>query len=354
MNVSFNNDGPVKVSQTDFDAYRTLFGKNRPDFDALVVNWLDERNPDGLRRLCLRDILRQSSLRPSAHAYHQTDMSLGRFNNLWVENKSSFTPHLEHRPKLLQELIDEFTFTLENNRLGDCTYSQRNIDQLIKYLIQRIDEKTSRQLLLHHSRWKPGAYQPENTTSLLGDIIDPKLPAWLRSDLWDTLKAQLQKEANLCHKALRPSPFKKNSTNTDADPIRSIGTLIYRSGLEIIALSATQQFIGIYSVKCNEADFTPLIPIIKFLEEILPKNLAYTPGHEMIRIAPYLPDDEAAFIYARHHLLSHEEETFSFMADEWRRFLYWLRGLTTSIHPDDTELLAEIDHAIPKTLPTHE
>lgn len=141
MNVSFNNDGPVKVSQTDFDAYRTLFGKNRPDFDALVVNWLDERNPDGLRRLCLRDIPCQSSLRPSAHAYHQTDMSLGRFNNLWVENKSSFTPHLEHRPKLLQELIDEFTFTLENNRLGDCTYSQRNIDQLIKYLIQRIDEK---------------------------------------------------------------------------------------------------------------------------------------------------------------------------------------------------------------------
>jgi len=355
MSESFNRDGPVKVSQTDFDAYQTIFSNGKPSnakiskqpaFDSLVKIWLDERRSDGVRRLAIRDAIRQPfgcGSHSNKFTYYQTDMSLGRLDNILFDSRDKYVHFdLRYRPKLLDEIVSEFLYTLKHDRFLDRSRDQSNVDRFISHLIRLTDEPTGRLLIPYHSIWKVSPFHEIHTEFMLNDIVDSSLPAWLRNDLWTALQTHLHPEIAECQKALKSGPLQKKPNK----PATSIYNLTYIHHLPIGALLSTGQFIGRYSCKPSESDIDENTSILQFLEKQLPSRLTYAQGHEMIRIAPRLSDDATAFDFARRHVLGEPDKTLSFMTTDWHLFLYWLRGLTTATHPDDAELLAEIDRCL--------
>lgn len=344
MNVPFNSDGPVEVNQADFDTYKALFNGKQPKIDDLVKLWLSEQRPDGVRRLAIRDTLRQpSNFQPNEYIFYMTGESLGRLCNiLFKQNGIRLSTGLEFRPKLIDEIASELLYDFKNNRFADRPIDQNNANALISYLVKIADERTGRTLVPYHSVWRTEPFYAANTELMLRDIVDPAVPAWLQAELWENLQSKLRLEIAACEKALQPSILKKKPNK----PVASVHELQFTYKTPCDVLLATGQFISLYSVSDEKKDFASLVPIIDFLEKELPAELAYNQGHEMIKIAPRLPDTDTAYNYAYRHVFSEQKKTLSFMTPDWTHFLYWLRGLAAYNHPEAADLIIKIDSCL--------
>lgn len=347
MPEPFNRDGPVKVNQTDYAIYKTIFNGKQPKIEDLLKFWLREQHLDGVRRLAIRDALRQPlSYQSNPYTHYKTDESLGRLCNiLFKQDGARLNTGLEFRPKLIEEIADELLYDFENNRFIERPKDQNSTDDLIGYIVRIADESTGRTLIPHHSVWRAEPFYPVHTEFMLRDIIDPTIPAWLRTELWKNLQSQLRSEIVVCQKTLQSI---SSSRKRSHEPAASIQDLSSNYKDPVAVLLATSQFIALYSVADEKKDFAPLVPIIDFLEENLPAELAYNHGHEMVKIAPRLPDIDTAYSYARRHVLSEYNKSLNFMTSDWVRFLYWLRGLAAYNHPEAAELIIEIDRCLEK------
>lgn len=337
----FYQDGPVEVSSADFLEYQRLYPTEHADFDSLARYWLDEHHPDGVRRLALRDLLRQEFSSKSPYAYYQANSSAGRLAVLLRDEKRPEikNANLLYRPKLVAELTSELLYTVANKRYPQKYNAPSEIDDFVKILIPLVDESDGRLLLRHHSVWSLPVVPVNETLPVLYVIVDDAYPEWLRNTLWDTFKSSCEDAPKL------RQDFRKYQRLNDIPGANNVPVRV---------LQETSRFIGLYSVKDQRTKFAQLIPILQYLNELLPANLEYSADYEAIVIAPQIPDDATAFAYARRHTINANQDTSrnSFDTPAGRRFLYWLRGLAAFLDPTDAALELKIHQLLyPDSVP---
>lgn len=141
--LKFHEDGPIIISDADYESYCDFFHQeNVPSFDNLYYLWLNENHPDGIRRLALRDMLRQSgtisSIVPNRVISYNTTHDVSRLFNIGGHNSTKelyWTLH--NRPKLRLEMMSELVYSL-NHGYVVTVFINRHCDaasQLIELIL---------------------------------------------------------------------------------------------------------------------------------------------------------------------------------------------------------------------------
>ena len=321
MNSHLNTHGPIKISQQTFTTYQNN-SKGIIDFDHMYYNWIDENHPDDLRILYLRDMLRQGYGSQSCNPHNLINIGQG-FGNILHAGEGNKTASLywtlSHRPKLLSEILAEFTYNLTHHLVPLDFHSRKSKDELIELLAHLIDIPDARQLLAFHTI-NTTDYQNGFSKALdLYDLWTPKkkMPEWLRTELWSSISTMVKAEITAHHKAIT----RRKDIILLPDSTNNIPALIMASEFIRTQTAATHK---------RPQDATPCLWL---LETELPSGVKYINIPDVIRLAPKLTDEAVAFKFARRHALSidpHSDDTHWFNHREGRIFLHWLRGLSVA------------------------
>ncbi len=115
--LNFKDNGPIKVLNSDYIKYRDMTVN---EFQQLFKLWTDHTVSDGIRRLSLRDMLRQHATNTEnvCHIVNYTFCSCydGLRFTTGCDNKG-FSEYLAENPKMRQEAIDEMLYNFEHHIL---------------------------------------------------------------------------------------------------------------------------------------------------------------------------------------------------------------------------------------------
>ncbi|MCL2371327.1 hypothetical protein FWC63_01105 [Candidatus Saccharibacteria bacterium] len=340
---NFNNNGPVRVSENDFAKYKRIVFTdnmtNKTRFDQLYYLWIDEKNPDGLRRLALRDMLRQSYIMDAdvARCHYAVADSMRRLLRIGnKEHREDLYWLLFNRPKLLREMLGEFCYNLKNDLAPHELVGHGNgqIDELIEFLLGLVDEGHARELLSHHSASRLGADESYLLAPILVKLWSPKtkMPQAVRDEIWQRIVAATQAEMKK-HMAAVSAAGHVNDM--------SLTLSLTPNGLEM-AKGLVELVIDQSYVKGN--GFKAIYPCLWLLENEIPDVVKYMSLGQIVRIAIQLEDEELALRFARRHIHAVDSRDLkTFKNQEGLVFLRWLRGLMEVATPGDEDLREDIN-----------
>lgn len=180
MFLGFNEDGPVEVSEDLFLSYQSIVGeRQQAKFDEMLMwGWLNENLPDGVRRLFLRDLLRQrcSASKESAvgRNYFETGYGLGRIFRVQGLGKEGLKCALSQRPKILTEIYEEFLYNLDNDVVSYGSDVDRSAQrELIELLLElsTLPRAEGIKLLSYHPVNQPMQQRDEKVRKLTAFLM---------------------------------------------------------------------------------------------------------------------------------------------------------------------------------------
>lgn len=324
----FNEDGPVKVSEEDFQDYQAVAPKS---FAAAYRVWIDDNFADDIRRLALRDLLR--------HDLHDNEISARRCFKLtqdagWTRVEPELTSVLRYRPKLANELCRELEYCLEQNLFP----YQQTLDFLIECILKTAREKTLCFWPFHSFAHDLASYGIAK--SLLFCHPSNGIPEWVFQDrVWPRLQERAREEGWFDEEP-RKSFYK------DA----SINAVIVPEDEETI-LGALCEYVStpFLCVVEHPEDKIIMETVAEWLDSFLPEGVLFVSHFDsLFKNIKLFKNEELAYKILRRHLVNLPVQT------EKRRptfhcepdFLYWLKGLTLQIAPNDDVFLRKIDSFI--------
>lgn len=327
--LPFNSDGPTRVSEDGFEAFRKL--TDGMTFEQLFYLWIDENYPQGVRLLCLRNMLRQTTTDYTTRAFMQTGSNFSQL--LSVEKR--FFWQLKNRPVLLGELTNELLYALNEGLIDPCQDTQQAKDQLIELMVSFLRERDGRTLASHHTLWQKSNKASEDIAALLVNWSNLYRITWLREELWHAINSVLEKEIDIYHDELMES--------------RSISELRSAAAVPPVALMSTFKFINSYATRSAKSltspskptkTTAPLAQLLSLLDQKLPSHFCYSTAAETMRIATTLDDLKIAYSYMRRHLINTSclDESAISSTREWTNFLLWAYGMQAHYNSNDTEL----------------
>ena len=341
MRENFYSNGPVKVAPGAFIEYRDAKDRGWDSFDRMFYDWIDEKNPDDLRRLLIRDMLRQSysSDQSDVDVCHRTTFDgFGRILHVGGSDKEdTLYWTLFNRPKLLAEIVGEFLYNLEHNLVPLESMGEKSRVELIEFLMKLASAKDTRELLFYHPI-RQGGLNSEDMIDYLFRLWAPqtKMPGWLRDELWLEIEEQVRLEI---------------ATNRDAMIENGSVNFPKRSEIKTPAIQRMQRFIGRQMYATGKNNFDAVIPCLWLLEKELPGGVNYHFGlDKMASLAARLTDKNLALEFARRLMaVTSDDEIQSWGREGGASYLYWLYGLITMLDPDDEELSYRIKKILSAT-----
>lgn len=324
-----NNLGPKVISMEMLERYKALPPPNGKRWTVMDMfyYWIDEANPDALRLLTLRDLLRQDGIPHAAKHSDEPEEELyrythGDYKQIYFKNGKPLKRALAGRPKLANELAKELLYNLDHHLM--CRSAQLlasgagdECDHLIELLLPRVNQKMAQELWKYHScnpDHRP-LLNEDKTFYLVGKLLMSRhSPAWLTKKLWHTVSEKATAECKL----LPQDPVALFFTDNKDRFCR-------REYITLIALIRRLQ--QIYD-QPKHVDNT--IKLINLLENCFPKNYAYIDFHNVARIAPAIHDATLTTRFLFRHLDALDSSTpiGAHIADahDALNFLYWAKG----------------------------
>lgn len=352
--LMFYEDGPVAFTCEQYHDFARFVGDKSLSFDDMVFSWPNQNYPDHIRRLCLRNILRQTCQKTTTVTqYTQDEHNFGRL--LFLLNSPSHGYHLptllKLQPALLHELTGELLYNLEHNIRLDMPYSfmYDDLDQLILMLLPIVDEQIGHNLWHHHSL---RSYPISRFEELLNfcEESDEKVPAWLKVEIENKTKELVSQEIqdNL--------DYFKEEGHIDICWIPDVNssTSDKLSVSYIVADHITSIAYSITSPKSSAtANFRFSTRLIRFLEKKVPQPLTYINREQFIALITLLiTSPKLARKFTRRHLA--EKTTLS--PQELRNrsgqiFLHYIYGIVAAETPKDHVFLNRLNDLIYSSFP---
>lgn len=338
MNLHLNTDGPISISQKSFAKYQTMpLPPNIPDFDYLFYTWINEGIDPDIRRLCLRDLLRQDQNIHSDKSYFNTGRTISRLLSIDVSKSEEpmLSQHLRYRPKLLQEFLEEFLYFLEHSD-PPKPHEAAERHTILEALFPIVDEATGNKLLPYYNVYDPDHPNESSTEQLLINWSNPHNPTWFRTVARHSFNDELQREiSQLCENNANLADSQQNLDDISED---YPGPAIYS------ALSFMYDYArGALPEQKTATNLDIITILLDTIYHSLPYKVCILPYHILIPILYQLPPAEA-LAHLRSHLLScfdnHIEDV---SLHDARNFLFWAEGLARqqSRH-EDPQLLQAI------------
>lgn len=331
-----NKRGPVPVSDKDLKAYQNLFPV-KPTFRMLYNTWIDEHYDDALRRLCLRDMIWQNC----GACYYDTDGQ--KLTDIFFvasqkkdrdDGKARLAETLKMRPKLLNELVEEFLWTPSKEEQDEYHISPRKgacEDEMIEFLLPLVDRLRGEKLWQRHSE-SQGDQHRFSRLNIWERMAGQ--PAWLDSLLKDDLREGLLREITSNIDALREHHRLIDLPDDSLDQLQ-------------LFLQVTQ-IADNYQYTTQHKDLTHFIELICMLNVMLPEGFRYLTFGTLTHVLPYLQTKEYIIKTARRHLMGEDEPTGMWHAPkvEVLNFFYWLYGIVSIYASTDTEFIKQIKRLI--------
>lgn len=321
-NLTFREDGPAKVSKTDFEAYAKLMLDSGNVSEGYCV-WIDENHSDGVRRLALRDILRHHGTDANANTHFK--FSCG---SIFMPKEPKVEETLKFRPKLLMELQEELYYCLSHQ----MRVYEPVKNQLIELILQLCDDDLNGKFWPYHDLAQK---VDDGEIKELLDLCQPSrgMPKWLRDEIWQKITARA-----LCDLE-------------DTDAFETVPEYNYR----VITYKYpynTLKMLSYYfsdSAPSNDADIVVSEQIARWLEDNIPTDVVYdTYSHSLTKCVERFHDLELAYRVLRRLIMN--LPTFrkdgSLEVNRGINFYLWLRGLVIQIAPEDKAFLNTINEII--------
>lgn len=329
--LHLNNQGPKIISEEMFDRYKSLAPPSDKywTFDQMFEYWTDEGNPDALRILTLRDLLRQDGTRSMAgHSedgdksavYRQTSDDYGRIIHLG--DSKALPAALTGRPKLVNEFARELLYNFEHHLMTKTPQRpgagiSDTCDAMIELLIPRVSEKMAKQLWNYHTcNPDDPLFRGRERTCHIFDRLLPnrKLPVWLTEKLWRTVINDMMAGAKELPPASEFTLFSENKLEFCCNDYAII----------IDAIRWLQQNYNRRQVS------DMVVKVVSILENCFPAEYVYVDFLDAQEIAPVLPEPVLAARFLARHInalgANSPRKTTSENAHDARNFLYWADG----------------------------
>jgi len=320
--------GPVEVSPEDLSEYKK--GDWCNSFKRMYRAWINEQNPDGVRRLLIRELLRQFVERTARVTFCDTGSSSGHILRMGEGGKvESLYWMLHNRPKLLGEIVEEFLFNLDNGIVSSYETDKISMNELIEFLLSLASETDARRLWAYHPINQEGLNH-EKKIKFLFDLYAPgkKMPKWLMLELCADIEHAFTADILL------------NSKQMEAEKHLDFAG-------EKLTIHEMLMYVYMHERDDGEG-FRSILPFLWLLETRLPLEVECLDESSVIRLATKLGDEELALKLARRHVvaiaaLGPDPDRISVFDDrEGRVFLHWLRGIAVDRTPDDETLFEAI------------
>lgn len=326
----FNNQGPKIISEAMFDRYKKLAppSNKRWNFDQMFKYWTDEGNPDALRILTLRDLLRQDGVHRMAEHSSNCDDVVYRYTSsdykqiVYLDDSKALPAAFAGRPKLVNEFAKELLYNLEHRlvprmRLPLAPDAGDACDKMIELLMPRTSQKMAVKLWKYHtcSQESSPALNEEKLHYIFENLLaNRSLPQWLTEKLWRTLSNNAMAEAK---KLPRSDEYRFFDEYT--------GEFCSDEYMTLIVMIRKLRDYGDESKRLNT-----VVKLVKMLENCFPERYAYVPFSEVMQIAPTLPEPALAGRFLARHIYAlisdNISKNSSEKAHDARNFLYWADG----------------------------
>jgi len=336
--TDFNNfckKGPVVISVADFALYKERVGEwKRDDFSKLFWEWINENNTDSFRRCCIRDLLRQNSSTQSENeniCFVSSNSFYYIFDFANKSDKEGFFWMLKNRPKLLNEIVEEFVYNLENDLMQSkyATYNE-GLDKLIEFLVCFVGEDDGRKMFAFHTAKNQKV--EKRLLSLCAEHLfrlcksESRMPEWLRNDAWTDIQNWLRKDIASAKKI-------EGGLNSSDN---------YDLWCKLEMATVLMDFLSKQAFKPSN-DFSLAERCVRLFEYELGKksSMTYCREKEVMCLAVRIKDQDLALRFARRHTLPVYSSANAFLSEYVLNasFVYWLFGITKSRTPKDKELL---------------
>lgn len=329
--IPFNEDGPVSVSQEDFETFQNL---KQLEFDQGYYTWLNENNRDGIRRLIIRVLLRQSygENQPIAIIYYQTKHGFGRLTSIGGgETTENLYWTLRNRPKLRDEIVSELLYNLEHSYMPQDSFDKECLQELLELLMTVTDIEDAKQLWQYHplksnTRWEAPKFMTERLRLYANYSY---MPQFIRDELWNDIKNSLSAAIEKQKKALLEEGIPYISSN------RTMQSII--------------NFIDTIKKAEYHSDHNSLIMItncLRLLEDKLPQTVTYFDCSSLELITIALNDKALACEVLCRHIVHITTETLLIQAH--KNFLYSAYGIISVHAPERTDCLDKLKAIFPK------
>lgn len=340
LNKPFNENGPIVIPEKDFKIYQSE-RKHYQNIHQAIIDWIIRPiNNDNVRRLCLRDLLRQNY--NHSCGYHNMDgcyVALLRLDDL-----GGIYQALCDSEKHRNEFIEEAMYNIEHHLVPDS--SSRDTTELLELLIVlqndfKISKINAEQLWQLHSINRP----KDPLTRAWDDfkfcqrgmclwIDDAHTPSHFYAEIQKRCIAAIIDYINDCQDIMRQrgNVF---SIQKPFDP-NLIGYLDPPSTPEEFLIRLCQTIARLNTSKSNEY-------YIDVFENHLDANIRYLPTERIPKILMDLNNtDLSCRCLERHIALIPDKEIIKYWSSD-KFFLYWARGVITLHRPDRQDCIAKID-----------
>ncbi len=296
----FNADGPIKFSEPDFEAYQTTV--KDLNFDDMFYYWLNENNPNPIRQLMLRDLLRQGGCDSSRVCHRTFDHT---FRIVFLNDNEeglggTLRQNFINRPKLLQEFSSELLYLLDQEIIVIPKNSDKRPDPLdftcylevLIFSIPFLPTAEANQIWQHEKHLSAHLKPCErvNIYLYLLNYEQSKFPATIRQEVWQLLQEELKTDLDSLTKSQPEHP-----THIHLDD----KTVLRRTVERIVHLACSYD-----TSEPNPAYGFELATFVKFFETQLPSHYCYLPVDYVIKTA-YILAHAAAPQYLYSFLLRH-------------------------------------------------
>lgn len=342
--LNFNENGPIKFSLQKYEEY--LEATKEADLDQMIFIWVDESFPDHIRRLCLRNILRQCNDFKKLGANglnvdHTFDMSFGRLL-FCLQDDGGLANIVRYRPKLVEELYHEIMYNLKHGFLDTLKYDhcKDDLDRIIEIIIchPKIDKTLGRKLWHYHR-----INRNPDLKSLVEFCEQKDIPAWLR----DHAKRQL--EATLIHELRVHADYYSARGRIDIEYLAAEDAGISRFNnvtaiCDHISSSCMHAFL---QSKAPSNTFALSDWLIQLLEGYVPKSLTYVKPYHLGNIILLIADQETLYSFARRHILALAESEYTDLCSHNSLIaLHYVRDITRQRHIEDAVFLDRLNEVI--------
>lgn len=322
--LQFNKNGPVIVTEEDSKIFQR---SNYSSFDQMFYDWLDENNRNGVRRLIIRDLLRQAHGTSNPDTTHyQTEHGFGRIMHIGGGNKSKdLYWTLRNRPRLLNEITSELLYNLEHDYVPLQSIGKDSFVQLLELLLTVAPKSDVTKLWQYHPI---NAEKNLPLPKLMSERLRlytgrANLPQFLRDELWQKISQDLTAAINAQKKALLKNGIPSITENcTMQTVINFLDAVINES----------------YHDDNRSADM--VTDCIILLERVLPLKVIYFNHIDLERITKRIQNKQSTCTVICRHIDQYTEEELSYTNIN---FLYWVRGIITFHQPEQTACLEKID-----------
>lgn len=341
LKLPFYEDGPVAFTQPDFLNFDRI--ARDFSFDDMAFAWPNHNYPDYVRRLCLRNVLRQTDTNNcKISMYRPLNHVFGRLTYV-LRDHYQLSTMLELQPKLLREFTEELLYNISHQVYQTLPHSfiQSDLDSIIEIILPLTDSTTGRRL------WRAHSFSSITTKNIpqvlqLCEKTDDKLPHWLRSHIETDIQRLIKQELK------QYTTYYKDSScittfipNQDPGSFHSQPSFIYLV-IEHIALQAKLP-------ADSNRDFIFSNRLIHFLEKVIPQPITYLSEYNLLPTLLQIKQPDLARKVARRHLMT-SLCLDQLSSNHTQTAFYYLLGITTMHKPKDHEFSQQVKSLINDTI----